>query len=165
MKVLVAGTGNIFRGDDGFGSVLAERLARARLPPQVTVTDYGLRSLHLAYELMNPPDLLIVLDALPRGQAPGTLSLLEADRDHAFSDARPDAFGVALLHAFAMLRELGRELPRILVIGCEPAEVVERLGLSSVVEAALPSAIELVRRTLERELATPAVMATAGAGA
>jgi hydrogenase maturation protease len=79
MKILVAGIGNIFLGDDGFGSEVARRLLKRRLPEGVIVEDFGIRGLDLAYALLERFDLAILIDACPRGAAPGTVSVIEPD--------------------------------------------------------------------------------------
>jgi hydrogenase maturation protease len=150
-SVLVAGAGNIFRGDDGFGVEVARRLAEAPLPPGVSVQDYGIRALHLAYALLEPPDLLIVADAVSRGEAPGTLYLIEPD---ALGDtgALADPHGMSLTTVFDGVRALGGTLPRVLIVGCEPAELGETMGLSGPVEAAIAPAVRMIREVLAREL-------------
>lgn len=155
-RILIVGVGNVFFGDDGFGVVLAEHLARASLPEGVRVLDIGIRGLHLAYELLDPPDLLIVADALPRGGPPGTLYVLEPVVDGDEGLSRPDAHGMDLVSVFASLGALGGELPPTRLVGCEPASVEEGMGLSAAVEASLDAAIDLVRQLVERELTTAA---------
>ena len=79
--ILVAGIGNIFLTDDGFGVEVASRLARQSLPPGVRVADFGIRGVHLAYELLDGYDGLILIDAVPMGEPPGTLAVIEPDAD------------------------------------------------------------------------------------
>ena len=79
-RVLVAGVGNIFLGDDGFGSEVARRLASAELPDGVRVKDYGTSGMHLAYDIANGYETTILIDAAPRGEAPGTVTVLEVGR-------------------------------------------------------------------------------------
>jgi hydrogenase maturation protease len=90
-KVLVAGIGNVFLGDDGFGVEVASRLAGADLPDGVKVVDYGFRGMHLAYDLANGFDAAILIDAVPRGEAPGTIYVIEPDLGPAAADAVPAA--------------------------------------------------------------------------
>ena len=78
-RVLVAGIGNVFLGDDGFGVALAGRLARHALPPGVDVADFGIRGMDLAYALGDGYDAAVLLDAAPRGEPPGTLSVIEPE--------------------------------------------------------------------------------------
>jgi hypothetical protein len=80
-RVLVAGVGNIFLGDDGFGPEVVRRLADRPLPPDVRVVDYGIRGMHLAYDLLDDVDLLVLVDAAPRGGRPGDVVLLEVGED------------------------------------------------------------------------------------
>jgi hydrogenase maturation protease len=148
---LVAGAGNVFRGDDGFGVEVVARLARARLPEGVTVKDYGIRGLHLTYALLEPMGLLIVVDAVSRGEDPGTLFVLEPalDEDPPLS---ADPHGMSLPVVFASVRAMGGALPRVLIVGCEPAELGETMGLSPAVSRAVAPAVELVCEILDREL-------------
>ncbi len=78
-RTLVAGVGNIFFGDDGFGVEVARRLTECELPEGVTVADYGIRGMHLAYDLSNGFDRAILIDAAPRGGTPGTVYVLEPE--------------------------------------------------------------------------------------
>jgi hydrogenase maturation protease len=78
-KILVAGVGNIFLGDDGFGVEVALSLSKRQLPESVTVKDFGIRGFDLAYALLDPWDAVIIVDALPRGEAAGTLYVVEPD--------------------------------------------------------------------------------------
>jgi hydrogenase maturation protease len=151
-RVLVAGTGNIFRGDDGFGPAVALRLGRQSLPQTVTVRDYGVRGLHLAYALLDAPELLIVVDAVARGDTPGTLFVIEPEIDRDAPDATADPHGMSLPVVFASVRALGGALPRVLIVGCEPAHLGETMGLSPAVSRAVTPALELVRDLLAREL-------------
>jgi hydrogenase maturation protease len=118
-RVLVAGIGNVFLGDDGFGVALAGRLARRDLPAGVDVVDYGIRGMDLAYALLEGWDAVVLLDATPRGQAPGTLYLIEPDVE-AIEAAAPEAHGMDPVRVLALARALGGTLPRTLVLGCEP---------------------------------------------
>jgi hydrogenase maturation protease len=118
-RVLVAGIGNVFLGDDGFGVALAGRMARRDLPAGVDVVDYGIRGMDLAYALLEDWDAVILLDATPRGQAPGTLYVIEPDVE-AIEAAAPEAHGMDPVRVLALARALGGPLPRTLVLGCEP---------------------------------------------
>lgn len=143
-RVLIAGIGNVFFGDDGFGVEVANRLSRSTLPRGVTVADFGIRGVHLVFELFDPPDLLVILDAVPRGAAPGTLVVLEPTLD-ALSRSGPaaDAHGMDLPRVLESVEAMGGRLPPIRLIGCEPAELGERMGLSTPVAAAIEPAAEL----------------------
>lgn len=149
-RVMIAGVGNVFLGDDGFGVAVAERLVRERLPEGVVVRDVGVRGLHLAYELLDPPDLLIVVDLVSRGELPGTLYVLDPvlEPEHAASPHGMDLHAVA-----AAVRELGGTMPRVRLVGCEPAELEEGMELSAPVRAAVEPAALIVRRMAQRELA------------
>jgi len=149
-RVVVAGIGNVFFGDDGFGVEVARRLAMRGLPPGVKVMDSGIRGLHLAFELLDGVDLLVAIDATPRGGAPGSLYVIEPELDG--GAAEPDAHSMQLPAVLATVRALGGALPRVRVVGCEPA-ACEGIGLSDVVGAAVEPAVELVRDWVARELA------------
>jgi hydrogenase maturation protease len=143
VNVLVAGIGNIFFGDDGFGSEVARVLAAEPIPG-VKIEDYGIRGLHLAYELASGYDRAIVIDAVPRGGAPGTLYVIEPDLSGPV--AAPDAHRMDLENVFAFLRTIGGEAPPITIVGCEPSAAEEQIGLSESVQSAVQPAAELVRR-------------------
>ena len=149
-RVLVAGIGNVFLGDDGFGVEVARQLMRAQVPPDVTVVDVGIRALHLAYELLDPPDLLLIVDAASRGQPPGTLYLIEVDTS-AVPEALGDAHGITVSTVLATLRALGGTPPRTRLVGCEPAFVGAAMELSPVVAASVPRALAMVREAMREE--------------
>jgi hydrogenase maturation protease len=155
-RVLVAGIGNAFLGDDGFGVALAGRLARRALPAGVEVVDFGIRGMDLACAMQDDTlQAVVMLDAAPRGETPGTLSVIEPGLDGV--PAHVDAHGMDPVSVLALARELGgaRRLPRTLVVCCEPRtrmtgeedEVV--IALSEPVLAALDAAITLVEELLE----------------
>jgi hydrogenase maturation protease len=156
MKILVAGIGNIFLGDDAFGVEVVQRLSAMPLPPEVTVADFGIRSYDLAYAMMDGYDVTILLDATPQGQPPGTVSLIEPDAVGlgASKGETIDAHSMNPVHVLRMVSSLGGHPGRLYLIGCEPG-ILEadagRLGLSAPVEAAVPHAIEMLR-TLLHEL-------------
>jgi hydrogenase maturation protease len=147
-RVLVAGIGNIFLADDGFGVALAGRLERAELPPGVDVVDFGIRGMDLAYALAGY-DAVVLLDAAQRGEEPGTLSVIEPRL--AESDAVPEAHGMDPATVLALARSLGDVPPRTLVVACEPAVVMTgeedeiAAELSAPVRAALDAAVPLVQ--------------------
>ena len=152
-NVLVAGIGNIFLADDGFGVELAQRLLGELLPDGVTVIDYGIRGLHLAYDLRdNDYDLVILLDALPRGDEPGTVYLFEPDMSFDRDEVDVDAHEMHPLAVLALLGDLGGEVRRLLVVGCEPAELEERIGLSPAVAVAVDKAVQVVGELLQKEM-------------
>jgi hydrogenase maturation protease len=151
-RVLVAGIGNVFLGDDGFGVALADRLARRALPAGVEVVDYGIRGMDLAYALHDGWDTVVLLDATPRGGPPGTLYVIEPDPGE--GEAGVDAHGMDPLTVLALARALGGPLPRILVVGCEPETVMRGdeedvvAAISEPVRAALDEAVALVEALL-----------------
>jgi hydrogenase maturation protease len=154
-RILVAGVGNIFLGDDGFGVETARRLASQALPGHVEVVDIGVRGVHLAYQLLDGYDTLVLIDATARGGEPGTLYLIDAGpsggtepRGVPLDGHRmtPDAV-LALLDT--LCAGTGATPPRrTLVVGCEPASVEEGIGLSKPVSRAVPDAVRLVLRLL-----------------
>jgi hydrogenase maturation protease len=155
-KVLVAGVGNIFLGDDGFGVEVARRLAATALPAGVKVADFGIRGIHLAYELCDGYDTAILVDAAPRGGQPGTLYVIEPDAT-ATGDTGEAAQAATLLDAHGMqpeavlglLQVLGGQVRKVVVVGCEPSSVEERMGLSEPVQRAVDEAIRIVQDLLE----------------
>jgi hydrogenase maturation protease len=154
-RVLVAGIGNVFLGDDAFGVEVARRLSDEALPVGVTVADMGIRALHLAYALLDGPELLVVVDAVNRDQPPGTLYLIDPQLELSSTDDSgdvADAHGMNLQTVAAAVRALGGVLPPVRLIGCQPAFVGERMGLSPEVENAVPEAMKMVRATVAETL-------------
>ncbi len=144
-RMLIAGVGNIFLGDDGFGAEVARRLARAGLPDWVRVADYGISGVHLAYDMADGYDTTILVDATARGGAPGTVYLIEPERDAAAADVRLfDAHGMQPDVVLGLAGMLGAEPGRVLVVGCEPASIEHGIGLSPPVEAAVDEAVRIV---------------------
>jgi hydrogenase maturation protease len=159
VKILVAGIGNIFLGDDGFGVEVVGRMDGRALPDGVSVADYGIRGVHLAYELLDGYDALILIDAMPMGQAPGTVAIIEPDLlagDDGDDGPGPamDAHSMSPVVVLATLASLGGEVGRVLVVGCEPSVIEEGIGLSAPVSAAVDSAVEAVYAALT-ELGVP----------
>ncbi len=150
-RILVAGVGNIFLGDDGFGSEVARRLITEPLPEGVKVSDFGIRGIHLAYELLDGYDTAIFIDATQQGGEPGTIYVIEPDVDSIESEnglaeaGIQDAHGMDPASVLALLRSLGGGVGRLLVVGCEPADVDDRMGLSEPVARAVDEAVRLVR--------------------
>jgi hydrogenase maturation protease len=152
-RILVAGIGNVFLGDDGFGVALAERLARRAVPPGVKVADFGIRGMDLAYALGDGYDAAVLLDAAPRGEPPGTLAVIEPEVQA--GDVAIDAHGMDPVKVLALARALGGSPPRTLVVACEPqtqmsgddADLVA--DLSEPVRLALDAAVPLVLSVLE----------------
>jgi hydrogenase maturation protease len=163
-RILVAGIGNIFLGDDGFGCEVAGRLALDPPRAEVRIVDYGIRGMHLAYDLLDGYDALILVDALPGTEAPGTLRVMEVGADD-LAGRGPgglDAHAMDPATVLAGLRALGGELPRTFVVGCIPADLGERIGLSDAVAAAVEPAAATVRGLLEDELSLRATSAAEG---
>lgn len=155
MRILIAGIGNMFLADDGFGVELAQRLADHDFPAEVTVADYGISGMHLAYDLMTGYDTTILLDASARGEAPGTITVVELDAEHPFPATQTaiDAHGMQPEAVLDLLTLLGGTPGRILLVGCEPAEITDRIGLSAPVRAALDGAEQAVINLVDAELA------------
>ncbi len=148
-RVLVAGIGNIFHGDDAFGVEVVSELRRRALPEPVRVMDFGIRSYDLAFALTDDYDVVILVDAVPRGEAPGTTYLLELGVE-ALAEVQPDLPDPHSLNpvtAVQMAQALGGVRSQLFLVGCEPA-VLEaqdgQLGLSAAVQAAVPQAIQLI---------------------
>lgn len=157
-RVLVAGIGNLFLGDDGFGPEVVRQLVRQEdLPPDVKVVDYGIRGMHLAYDLLDGYGALVIVDALPGTGAAGEITVLEvqsADFDPQNCPADDfDPHGMAPVAVLASLRRLGGTLPPTYVIGCRPENVDEGMGLSEAVSAAVPVAVAAVRTLLNERTA------------
>jgi hydrogenase maturation protease len=151
-RVLVAGIGNVFRTDDGFGCEVARRLAVDPWPDGVRVVDYGIRGLHLAYDLLEPWDALVIVDALPDGGAVGAVGVLEVGPEDVGRDGRVDAHGMDPATVLASLAALGGSLPpRTLVVGCQVAETGDGMGLTARVAAAVEVAAETVRTLVTRD--------------
>lgn len=144
-RILVAGIGNIFLGDDGFGpEVLCHAAPRLAGSEQVRAVDYGIRGMHLAYDLLEGWDALVLVDAVPNQGAPGTVRVFEADHESLSATAELDAHGMDPAAVFASLQALGGVAPRTVVVGCEVADVDEGIGLSEPVQAAIPDAVAAV---------------------
>ncbi len=146
-RVLIAGVGNVFLTDDGFGSQVARQLAAMNLPDGVTVTDYGIRAMHLAYDLLDEWDRLILIDLIPARGEPGSVHVLSIAGPPA-DDGAPDPHGMAPLLVLATVSRLGGVLPPTTLVGCEPADVSDGFGLSDVVSAAVGPAVAAVVRLL-----------------
>lgn len=158
-RVLVAGIGNIFLGDDGFGVEVTRRLDAVDLPDHVKVEDFGIRGVHLAYELMDGYDTAILVDAVPRGNAPGTVYVIEPQLDASTDAVRAAASPVMDAHSMEptsvlrLVNSMGGAVDRILIVGCEPGNTDEGIGLSPEVEGAIDDAVQLVRDLVAGDLA------------
>jgi hydrogenase maturation protease len=154
-KTLVACVGNIFCGDDAFGVEVAQRLRRRALPEDVIVKDFGIRGYDLAYSFMEQWDLVILVDALPRGGAPGTLYTLEPELpDPQETSCQADAHSMNPQSVLQLVNALGGRPGRMYVVGCEPESVEPdnegRLGLSPIVDAAADEAVAIVEDLIDR---------------
>ena len=155
-RILVAGVGNVFLRDDAFGVEVVRLLDDQPRPPGVQIRDYGIRGVHLVYELLDGCDLFVLVDAAARGAEPGTVSVLEVDLPRPDDpewlpqpvmdahDLTPDAI-------FALLASLGGRPGRCLVVACEPDDVSAGMGLSEPVQKALPHAVRAVQDILAQE--------------
>lgn len=176
-RILVAGIGNVFLGDDGFGVEVAQLLLRRQsLPPDVKVVDYGIRGYDVAYEMLNEYDATVLIDATPRGDAPGTVYVIEPDLDAGVPDPSdmPDhgqgAFqGHAMTPAavFALVRTLGGMPRRVLIVGCEPEsfgdENFGQMGLTATVQRAVATGADTVEEVVRDLQARHPAGATAAA--
>ena len=153
MKVLVACVGNIFLGDDGFGVEVARSLSHRQLPEGVSVKDFGIRGFDLAYALLDPWDLVIIVDALPRGEAAGTLFVIEPELHRpASADTALNPHGMDPVRVLSLAASMGTISAQVLVVGCQPNDLGDelegRMGLSApvqgVVEEASNTILDLV---------------------
>jgi len=156
-RILVAGVGNIFLGDDAFGVEVVHQLARSSLQDSIRIQDFGIRGFDLVYALLDDYDLTIIVDAAPRGEPPGTLYKIEPDLSDIGNDqqdAAVEPHGMDLRKVFAMVKSMGGPLRRMVVIGCEPGEPAEdgALGLSAPVRAAVNEAVLMVESTIREAL-------------
>ncbi|HEX8144082.1 MAG TPA: hydrogenase maturation protease [Pyrinomonadaceae bacterium] len=157
-SILIAGIGNIFLGDDAFGSEVARALARRQLPEEVRVVDFGIRGFDLAYALLDGYEVTIFVDATPRGGEPGTLYTIEPDLtelDGSDADAMMvETHGMNPLKVLQLVKSMGGGFKRILLVGCEPEPLRSEdghMGLSEPVEAAVGEAVKVVE-SLVREI-------------
>jgi hydrogenase maturation protease len=153
-RILVAGIGNIFLGDDGFGCEVVRRLVVETIPPGMKAVDYGIRGLDLAYALLEPYDAVIFVDAIARGDVPGTIYLLElsgsAQTDISLDSHVLDPHSMDPPHLMAMARSLGEIPARIFVVGCEPQDFGDELeGRMELSPAVAGSVREGVRAVLD----------------
>jgi hydrogenase maturation protease len=157
-RVLVAGIGNVFATDDGFGPEVARRLATLPVPDGVRVVDYGIRGLHLAYDLLDPWDALVLVDAVPDRGAVGTVVLVDVRPDDIgtgtpIDAAQLDAHGMDPATVLATLAALGGRLPaRTLLVGCQIADTGDGMGLTPPVAAAVEAAVGRVHALVTRQL-------------
>jgi hydrogenase maturation protease len=151
--ILVAGIGNIFFGDDAFGSEVARRLAYRPVPQHVHVVDFGIRGLDLVYALLDGYDAVILIDATPRGGAPGTLYTIEPDLDElSNTNTEMEAHSMDPMRVLAVAQGMGANLKNVRLVGCEPAKLEHEdgyIGLSPEVGAAVDEAIRIIESLIE----------------
>jgi len=157
--VLVACVGNIFLSDDGFGVEVAGALSRAPMPDAVKVVDFGIRSVHLVYELLEGYDVLVVVDTVAQQEGPpGTLYVIEPELPARDDPADPlpevmlDPHDLTPGGVMSLMPTLGGAVGRILVVGCQPEVLDDGIGLSPAVQASVQPAADLVREVVRREL-------------
>lgn len=143
-RILVAGIGNIFLGDDGFGSEVVRHTKIPRNGQSVRVVDYGISGMHLAYDLLDDWDSLVLVDAVPSRGSPGTLHVFQADHKTGFGTPGLDAHCMDPETVFANLRALGGSPPYTVVVGCEAGNVEDGIGLTEPVAEAVPRAARTV---------------------
>jgi hydrogenase maturation protease len=159
-QILVAGVGNAWMQDDGFGGEVARRLEQRSLPDGVTVMEFGSGGLDLAYEIMRGYHALVLLDVSRQGGEPGTLYVIEPDPAE-FGGAIEDGeainpHGMDPKTVLRFVSAVGGFSGKVVVVACEPAEIEDLgIGLSPAVEAAVARAVDLVAETIE-ELRTDA---------
>jgi hydrogenase maturation protease len=154
-RILVAGIGNIFLGDDGFGCEVVRRLAERKFPENVEVRDFAIRGMDLAFALMDPYEVVVFVDAVPRCEEPGTVYLIEAEVPEE-GEVDLDTHGMDPVNVIRLARILGAEIPRTLVVGCEPKVVLSGehyddmlMELSEPVQRAVDEAVKLVESIVE----------------
>ena len=155
--ILIAGIGNIFLGDDAFGVEVVKRLSTSVFPEGVRVVDYGIRGFDLAYALMDGPDVTILVDACPRGEAPGTIYVIEPDianlDGHSAASAPVEGHSMNPVSVLRLAISMGGKLKRVLLVGCEPEFLggdEGHMGLSVSVEAAVAEAAATVESLVQR---------------
>lgn len=160
MKILVAGIGNIFMGDDGFGCEVAGRLSQRKVPAGVDVVDFGIRGLDLGYALMDGYEVVILIDTVDRGEAPGTLYLIEPEIGDAAAPARGEQLmaphGMDPASVLRFIAALDQRRPRVLMVCCQPAFLggeQGHMGLSEEVTQSVDKALTEVLGLVDELLA------------
>jgi hydrogenase maturation protease len=158
-RILVACIGNIFLGDDAFGVEVAQRLLQQKWPENVKIRDFGIRSLDLTYALLESWDVVILIDAAPRGGEVGTLYLIEPEAADVQAASEPDA-GEMLVDAHGMdpvkvlrlVQAMGGKIQRLLLVACEPSRNIEEMDmeLSPAVRLAIPEAVAMVESLIAK---------------
>ncbi len=155
-QILVAGIGNIFLGDDGFGVEVARKLAGRKRPEGVKLVDFGIRGMDLAFALMDDYDAVVLIDAAARGEAPGTLSLIEHDWT-CDGPATIETHAMDPVKVIRFAKELGAKSVLTFIVACEPAFIGGGEGyedvdvsLSEPVRNVLDDAVKMVEMLVER---------------
>jgi hydrogenase maturation protease len=156
-RILVAGIGNIFLGDDAFGVEVIRRLSTRGLPQNVQVTDFGIRGYDLAYALLDGYDTTILVDACPRGEPAGTLYVIEPDLNDLGGveeqQGAVEAHSMNPLNVLRLASSMG-PLKRVLLVGCEPETLGPEeglMGLSPSIEAAVDEAAKIIEALIQKE--------------
>ena len=158
VSILIAGIGNIFLGDDAFGCEVIKELSRRSWPENVRLVDFGIRGFDLAYAMLEEHDLTIFVDAAPRGNAPGTLYTIEPDLSELESfegDVALETHGMNPMKVLQMVKSMGGQFKKVLLVACEPETFGPEeglLGLSAVVQAAVPEAAKMVESLVNKQL-------------
>jgi hydrogenase maturation protease len=149
-RTLVAGVGNVFLRDDAFGVEVVRLLGEQPRADGVQIRDFGIRGVHLAYDLLDGCDLFVLIDAAPRGAAPGTVSVVDIELPDPAALTNPviDAHSLTPDSIFGLLVSLGGRPGRSLLVACEPADVSAGMGLTDQVAQALPHAVRAVEEIL-----------------
>ena len=150
-RILVAGVGNIFMGDDAFGVEVVKRLSARGLPAAVRVADFGIRGFDLVYALQDGYETTVLVDACSQGHPPGTVFVLEPDLNAEAAGQRGmiEPHGMNPMNVIRMAKAMNVPLKRVLVVGCEPETLggeEGHMGLSGPVEAALDRAVAVIER-------------------
>jgi len=154
-RILIAGIGNIFFGDDAFGGEVIKELIKSPLPEGVDAVDFGIRSYDLAYAIMDGYAATILVDITARGEPPGTVYLIELDQEKIgnLEATAPDGHSLDPVAVLRLVQSLGGQIERLYLVACEPA-ILEtedgRIGLSESVQAAVPEAVQMIRRLIAK---------------
>lgn len=150
-RILVAGIGNIFLGDDAFGVEVVRKLIGSDLPEGIDVVDFGIRGYDLAYAIMDGYAATILVDTVSKGNPPGTLYVIEPDTEELakLQKELPNGHNLGPVHVLHLVQSLGGQIAGLYLVGCEPAVLESedgQMGLSEPVQAAVPQAVEMIRR-------------------
>jgi hydrogenase maturation protease len=156
-RILIAGIGNIFLGDDGFGVEVVQRLGQCHLPAEVRVVDFGIRGFDLTYALQDGYETTILVDACPHGEKPGTVYVIEPSLDAVDNQEQSmvDAHSMNPMNVIRLARAMNAPIKRLLLVGCEPETLGGEegaMGLSASVEAAVDVAVKQISSLINRIL-------------